>query len=99
LAEFGRPPRNKVPPFLLSQPSTSLQRGTIGWLIRFQVRLVREIAMSDDAESSAIPGFVLGAIAVAALAFFLFVVPNQGADRDIDVRIETPEPAAPANPG
>ena len=55
--------------------------------------------MSDDSESSAVPGFVLGAIAVAALAFVLFVVPNEGADRDLDVRIETPQPAAPADPG
>jgi hypothetical protein len=55
--------------------------------------------MSDDSESSAALGFVLGAGAVAALAFFLFMVPNQGADREVDVQIETPEPAAPANPG
>jgi hypothetical protein len=53
--------------------------------------------MSNDSESSAILGFLLGAVAVAALAFFLFVVPNQRADRDIDVRIGTPSP--PANPG
>jgi hypothetical protein len=55
--------------------------------------------MSDDSESNAVLGFVVGAIVVAALAFFLFIVPGQRADRDIDVRIETPQPAAPANPG
>jgi hypothetical protein len=55
--------------------------------------------MSDDSGSTAVLGFVLGAVAIAALAFFLFVVPNLRADRDIDVRIEMPSPAAPANPG
>jgi hypothetical protein len=55
--------------------------------------------MSDNSESNAVLGFVLGAIVVAALAFFLFVVPGERADRDLNVRIETPAPAAPADPG
>jgi hypothetical protein len=55
--------------------------------------------MSDESESHAVLGFVLGAVAVAALAFFLFVVPNQRAEGDINVRIESLSPAAPANPG
>lgn len=55
--------------------------------------------MSDDSDSNVVLGFVLGAIVVAALAFFLFVVPGERADRNLDVRIETPQPAAPANAG
>jgi hypothetical protein len=55
--------------------------------------------MSDNSESNALLGFVLGAIMVAALAFFLFVVPGERSDGDFDVRIETPAPAAPAAPG
>ncbi len=61
--------------------------------------------MSDDSESNvisesnAVLGFVVGAVLVAALAFIVFVVPGQRGDRDIDVRIEAPISAAPANPG
>jgi hypothetical protein len=57
--------------------------------------------MADDSESSAVLGFVVGAIVVAAVVLFFFVAP--GGDRsggELDVRIETPAPpAAPANPG
>jgi hypothetical protein len=58
--------------------------------------------MADDSESSAVLGFVVGAIVVAAVVLFFFVAP--GGDRrsggDLDVRIETPAPpAAPTNPG
>jgi hypothetical protein len=42
--------------------------------------------MSDDFESSVVLGFVLGAVAIAALAFFLFVFPHQRTDLDIDER-------------
>jgi hypothetical protein len=56
--------------------------------------------MSDDSESSAVLGFVVGAIIVAAVVLFFFVVPGgERTDGELDVRIETPAPATPANPG
>jgi hypothetical protein len=57
--------------------------------------------MSDNSESNAVLGFVVGAIVIAALAFIFFVAPggNGGGSGpgDIDVTIEAPQ--APANPG
>jgi hypothetical protein len=57
--------------------------------------------MSDNSESNAVLGFVVGAIVIAALAFIFFVTPggNGGGNGpgDVDVTVETPQ--APANPG
>ncbi len=60
--------------------------------------------MSDNSESNAVLGFVVGAIVVAALVFIFFVVPGQrgtGGNNgpDLDVTIEAPAPPVPANPG
>lgn len=60
--------------------------------------------MSDNSESNAVLGFVVGAIVIAALAFVFFIVPGQTggsggkATPDVNVTIEAPT-AAPANPG
>jgi hypothetical protein len=58
--------------------------------------------MSDNSESNAVLGFVVGAIVIAALAFIFFVTPagNGGnTPGDVDVTIEAPQVPAPANPG
>ena len=52
----------------------------------------------EDSGSNAVLGVVVGAILVAAVLFFVFVMPggDGGTNPDVDVRIETP--AAPAPP-
>lgn len=59
--------------------------------------------MSDNSESNAVLGFVVGAIVIAALAFIFFVVPgeNSGGGPDVNVTTEAPSAPtpAPANPG
>jgi hypothetical protein len=56
--------------------------------------------MSDNSESNAVLGFVVGAIVIAALAFIFLVVPGRNGGSgpgDVDVTIEAPQ--APTNPG
>jgi hypothetical protein len=57
--------------------------------------------MSDNSESNAVLGFVVGAIVIAAPAFIFFVAPGGtgggNGPGNVDVTIEAPK--APANPG
>ena len=58
--------------------------------------------MSENSESNAVLGFVVGAIVIAALAFIFFVTPAGNGDNmpgNVDVTIEAPPAPAPANPG
>jgi hypothetical protein len=57
--------------------------------------------MSDDSESNAVLGFVVGAIVVAALAFIFFVVPGQksGGSGPGNVNVTIEAPRTPTNPG
>jgi hypothetical protein len=58
--------------------------------------------MSEDSESNAVLGFVLGAIVVAAGAFIFFVVRGPegsiGASAAPDVNVTIEAPPAPARP-
>jgi hypothetical protein len=61
--------------------------------------------MAEDSGSTAVLGFVVGAIVVAVLVFVFFVViPRESGpdvtDRDVDINIEAPPtPEAPQSPG